>query len=253
MSDLLQYDKDGKLQLPNIKKLFLPDAEMEIMDADLSGADAMTYAVDSGCKKLLDFFANPKGKLFAWVASQHLQREITPDDPEYRPYKASHHGVWYGMEVKKLAATVGCSIEKARELLRFYNYLYPEKDKWHARLRHEVKTKGYVSNCFGRRRWFLNTNDPTLHNKIYSFIPQSTTSEVINRGWINIADNIPEAEILMQVHDSLVIQYPAEKAIELRQKILENMKIPLDYPTPIIIPADFKVSRVSYGHCKAPT
>jgi DNA polymerase I-like protein with 3'-5' exonuclease and polymerase domains len=59
-----------------------------------------------------------------------------------------------------------------------------------------------------------------------------------------------EVEILLQVHDSLVIQYPIEKAEYYRTACKEAMEIALPYKQPLIIPADIKVSTISYGDCK---
>jgi DNA polymerase-1 len=268
--DMFETNARGKIVLPNVKKIFLPDPGYEMMDADLGGADAWTYFSDSNCIKGLDFLHNPykyhpSGKLYAWVASEHLQRDVGVDDPEYKFYKGSHHGVWYGMAVRKLAITINCSVGKAGELLEFYNYLYPEKDLWHRRLISEVNARGWLENIFGRRAWFINTNDPTRKNQMFSFKAQSTTSDVINRGWVNIRRNIRFSElesgkgilfprnhpdILAQVHDSLLMQYPIPVAEEVRPLIMNEMLIPLPYAKPVRIPADFKVSTVSYGDCK---
>lgn len=254
MSEKPQFFKEakGKTYLPNVKRIFIPDFGCEIMDADLSGADAYTYFLDSECKNGIEFLLSPKGKLAAWVASNHLQREITPDDPEYKMYKASHHGWFYGMEINKLAATIGCSYSKAAELDSFYKYFYPERDAWHRRLLQEVRRKGYIENSFGRRFWFLDTNDPTLKNKIFAAIPQSTTAEVINRGWINIRRNLPQVKVLLQVHDSLTLEYPSNDAKFYRKEILKNMEVPLDYTPSVVIPVDYKVSTISYGDAEKP-
>jgi hypothetical protein len=242
-----------------------------------SGADAMVYGADSGCKNLMDFFANPKkfhpsGKLYAWVASEHLQREVSVKEDSYKLYKASHHGVWYGMQTEKLASTLGCSFSLAKSLMEFYNHIYPEKEKWHEKIQRNVKLKGYITNIFGRRGYFLNTNDATLWNKAFSFIPQSTIADVINRAWVKIAqelnmqvrdmyeDTIVYEEVsseeefiqvLMQVHDSLVLQYPVAIAEKVREPIRQSMLIPLPYDPPFSIPSDFKVSASSYGECGA--
>lgn len=254
-SQYVNYDLQGRIILPNIKKIFIPDVGKEIADADLSGADAMIYGADSECKKLMDFFENPtkfhkSGKLYAWIGSEHLQKYIDADSPEYKSYKATHHGVWYGAKYAKIAQVLSCSETKARDLTNFYDFIYPEKAKWHERLNKEVRNKGYISNIFGRRRWFLNKNDKTLENKIFAFKPSSTVADVINRGWINIREQYPDIDILLQVHDSLVMQYNIDKAEEYRPKILKAMEVPLDYNPPIIIPVDMKVSLTSYGDCE---
>ena len=70
----------------------------------------------------------------------------------------------------------------------------------------------------------------------------------MNRGVVNIGKNYGhDVDILMQVHDSIVTQYPIEKAEYYRAKIKEAMEIDIPYKNTLIIPADFKVSNHSYG------
>lgn len=251
-SKYVSYSKEGNLILPNIKKIFLPDEGMELLDGDLSGADAMVVAADSECKWLLDFFNSPKGKLYAYIASEHLQREVTSDSPEYKSYKAVCHGSNYGLGLDKLCTMLGISYTSAKSLQDFYFSLCKEIPKWHEKIRSEVNKKGFITNIFGRRGWFIDKKDPTLLNKAYAFIPQATVSDVINRGWVNIKRTLPEVDVLLQVHDSLVVQYPMEKAEFYRRKIKECMEIPLPYDPVLIIPSDFKVSTLSYGDVKKP-
>lgn len=237
---------EGSIILPNVKKIFLPDTGKEICDADLSGADIMIVAADSECKWLLDFFANPKGKVYKYIASEFFQREIT--DGEYKVYKGIFHGTNYGMGVDKLAITAGISYDLAKQLQEFYFHLNPEVKKWQDRIKLDISRKGYITNIFGRRGWFLNRNDATLFNKAFAFIPQSSIADVVNRGFVNIIENYgDDVHVLMQVHDSLVTQYPIEKAEFYRSAIKQAMEIDIPYKDILIIPADFKVSTVSYG------
>jgi DNA polymerase I-like protein with 3'-5' exonuclease and polymerase domains len=248
--DYFQDNTKGEIILPNVKKIFLPDERKEILDADLGGAEAMVYAWDSECKFLMDFFMNPKGKLYAFIASEHLQREITASSPEYTIYKSITHGSWFGLGLEKLCLMLRIPYTRGKVLKDWIDTKMPEKDRWHLRIKKEVQQNGFLTNKFGRRRWFLNKNDPTLYNKAYGFTSQSTIAEVINRAWINITDHLPEIEILLQVHDSLVMQYDVGLGEILRPKIMEEMKIPISYNPVLIIPSDFKVSTESYGACK---
>ena len=66
MNNYITSTPEGKVLLPNIKKLFLPDFDSEgntkeLADIDLSGADIQVVAADAECKWLLDYFENPKG------------------------------------------------------------------------------------------------------------------------------------------------------------------------------------------------
>lgn len=153
----------------------------------------------------------------------------------------------YGMGTDKLAVTAGISFDLAKQLQEFYFRLNPEVKLWQERIARDVAVKGYITNIFGRRGWFLNKNDVTLMNKAYAFIPQSSIADVVNRGLVNITTAYPEIDVLMQVHDSIVTQYPIEKADIYRPAIKQAMEIDIPYKNVLIIPADFKVSTVSYG------
>jgi DNA polymerase-1 len=268
----IDLDDNGNILLPNIKKIFLPDMGMEMLDGDLSGADAYVVAADSNCRFLLDFFANPKGKLYAYIASHHLQRSITSESPEYKDYKAVCHGSNYGLGLDKLCTMLNIPYDSAEKLQKYYFTLCPEIRKWQEKIVKNISTKGYITNCFGRRSWFLNKNDPTLQNKAFAFIPQSTVLDVINRGWYNIRNNLSlnrylqyienpnkdllhkinqlgdKIDVLLQVHDSLVVQYPIELGPFIRSDIKKEMEIPLPYG--ITIQADYKISTTSYGDMK---
>jgi DNA polymerase I-like protein with 3'-5' exonuclease and polymerase domains len=239
---------EGTIKLPNIKKIFIPDAGKEIADADYSGADIMVVAADSGCRWLLDFFANPKGKVYKYIASEFFQREIT--DKEYKMFKGVFHGSNYLMGVDKLASMAGISYTQAKKLQDFYFYLNPEIRKWQENIAKEVAEKGYLTTVFGRKRWFLNKQDPMLMNKATAFKPSATIADLVNHGWVSLSEKLPYVDTLMQTHDSLTCQYDIGKAEEARKGIVEAMQIPLKYPAAtLIIPAELAYSLTSYGDC----
>lgn len=251
-TNYIKYSPEGKLLLPNIKKIFIPDEGYEIADADLSGADIQVVAADSDCKWLLDYFSGPaKKKVYAQIASEFFQRDISDKSSEYKTYKGIFHGLNYKMGIKKLALLAGISEKLAEQLMEFYFQLNPEILRWHSRLEKDVKTKGYVRNKFGRRMefWFRKDN-PTVMNEICAAIPQSTIGDVINRAWVQIVNAMPHLDVLMQTHDSLTMQYPVELAEEYRSSILRNMLVPIPYDPPLYIDSDIKVSRLSYGDCE---
>ncbi len=245
---LSELTVEGSIRLPNVKKIFLPDVGMEIADLDYSGADIMVVAADSECKWLLDFFANPKGKVYKYIASEFFQREIT--DEEYKTFKAIFHGTNYLMGIDKLALMAGIPYPLAMKLQNFYFKLNPEIKVWQERVRYDVATHGYVTNIFGRRAWFVNKNDPMLINKAVAFKPQSTIADLVNRAWCNVIKELVDAGVLLQVHDSLVVQYPIEEALFYREQLIQKMQIALPFKQPLIIPADIKVSTISYGDTK---
>ena len=252
-SHYLEYNHSGGLLLPNIKKIFLADEGMKLADVDLSGADIQVVAWDSNCRWLMDYFSKPQDKkVYAYIASMFFQRDIDDKGAEYKQFKAIFHGVNYLLGLTKLAAMAGIPYSLAKELRDFYFTLNPEIPKWHDRLQSDVNNKGYITNAFGRRMWFLNKNNKNLMNEVAAGIPQSTIGDVVNRGWVAIRRALASegVRILMQVHDSLLCQYPIEKAEAIEPRLLELMKIEIPYEKKLIIPSDMKTSVKSYGDCK---
>lgn len=252
MNKYITYTTEGKILLPNIKKLIIPDEGYEIADIDLSGADIQVVAADSGCRWLLDFFSKPQDKkVYAYIASEFFQKDISDKSDEYKTYKGIFHGTNYIMGIPKLAMMAKISEKLARELQDFYFHLCPEIRKWHKRLEADVRTYGYVKNKFGRRMEFtLSRNNPTVMNEVAAAIPQSTIGDVVNRAWVNIVENMDYVDILMQTHDSLVPQYPIEKVEVARKELIQRMLIGIPYDPILYIDSDIKVSQVSLGDCK---
>ncbi|RLA60500.1 MAG: hypothetical protein DRQ89_12735, partial [Epsilonproteobacteria bacterium] len=157
----------------------------------------------------------------------------------------------YGMGVNRLAQMSGLSITLAKQLQDYYFQLNYEVKQWQDRVILEIQTKGYITNIFGRRGWYLNKNDPMLKNKALSFIPQSTIADLVNHAMAKIAKELPEVTISLQVHDSLVVQYPKEKAEHYRKEIVRCMELDIPYEPILKIPADIQVSARSYGDVRS--
>jgi len=74
-----------------------------------------------------------------------------------------------------------------------------------------------------------------------------TVAIVTNKGLLNIHRNLPEAQLLLQVHDSLVLQVPTHKTPDIYHDVLEQMLIPVPYHDPLTIPVNIAASTKSWG------
>lgn len=77
----------------------------------------------------------------------------------------------------------------------------------------------------------------------------SSVGILINRIWISLAENVPEVQVLGQVHDSLFGQIPTHRMVTLKPLIEQYAQIPVPYPEPLIIPFGLKTSPISWGDC----
>lgn len=56
--------------------------------------------------------------------------------------------------------------------------------------------------------------------------------------------------MLIQVHDSLVGQYPTHLAEGMQERILAASRVSVPYAKTLIIPSGIKTSTVSWGACE---
>ena len=161
--------------------------------------------------------------------------------------KKANHGLNYGLGYKTFALYNEMEERDAKEIVRRYHEdAYPGIRQWHEKIKRQLAKDKTLSNCFGRKRKFIDAWGMELWLDAYSFIPQSTVVDMVNIGMTKAFDDKSlDFQLLAQVHDSILIQVPPEweKAAQ------DCKKIALDYMMPTIqygarefqIPTDVKV------------
>lgn len=97
--------------------------------------------------------------------------------------------------------------------------------KWHQYVISEIKQFGCLTTPFGRRRFFFGRgNDASTHREAVAYSPQSMTGHEMDMGYLNLFRNMPEAQLLIQVHDSILFQVPYDQHGELIPKALELLR-----------------------------
>jgi len=105
-----------------------------------------------------------------------------------------------------------------------------------------------VRNAFGFRRYYFERIEGLLPEAL-AWIPQSTVAITINKGLLNLYRNLKQVQILLQVHDSLVFQYPKSEHPHILTEVKKQLQIVIPYPDPLIIPVNIKTSEKSWGEC----
>ena len=107
----------------------------------------------------------------------------------------------------------------------------------------KAKEDGYASTMFGRRRLLpeLNNSNGMLRafgERVARNMPiQGAAADIIKIAMIKVSERlkkeIPNAALIMQVHDELIVEAPedkAEKACEILKQEMENavkLKVPM--------------------------
>lgn len=117
-------------------------------------------------------------------------------------------------------------------------------DNWHNSVRHQLEQFGFIQTPhFNRRRYFFGRpdDDRTLREAI-AYAPQSMTADEIDTGLIRLWE-WGKVQPLIQVHDSILFQFPAEAEDEIVPAAMELLKviIPLKRGREFFVPCEAKV------------
>lgn len=244
--------------LPSVRKMFVPDPSYTIADIDLAGADAQVVAWDAGDEKLKTAFRNyAKGigpKIHAVNAidiyGTNRAGASGKNEPFYTYAKMGVHLTNYGGKAQTCATALGISFTEAQHFQSYWFKQHPEIKQWQENKLNELMTTRQVKNKFGFRKFFFERIDESLLGQALAWVPQSTVAITVNKAWDNIEKNIPEVRIMLQVHDSLVFQYPTHLEALLLPKIKQQSEIVIPYDDPLIIPFGIKTSTKSWGDCE---
>lgn len=249
-------DDDEGFELPNIREIFIPDEGYEIFDTDLSKADLRIVVWESGedeMKAMLREGRDPyveAAREFYRDPSIKKTRADGSENPKYRMFKSFAHGTHYLGTPHGLSQRLGLSVHDAERTQRWYFGKYPKIRLWQEDFKKKVAARRYVENIFGYRRYYFDRPDDAMMREAIAWLPQSTVALYINRIWMNLYEKYSWIWILLQVHDSLVGQYPLHRRDESKAAIADAAQIVLPYPDPLVIPVGMKSSTKSWGACE---
>lgn len=261
-------------KFPNIREIFIPDEGNTWFDLDLERADLFTvcWEADDAQLKAAMLLGTDIHLLNAYVLvgkepppleeliERHDKKEPCTCGPRcYWDYrrpmlyerefaKVFCHGTDYLGQAPTMAKHTGRTVHEVDRAQKIWFGAHPGIKTWHRRVIDQVEKHHYVENAFGYR-WYIFDRINEIMPEAVAWIPQSTTSIVINKIWDRIDKEVPEAEILIQVHDSLPGQFPTRLKQSVLPKIRACANIVVPYADPMVIPVKISTSEKSWGHC----
>ena len=217
-----------------IRKCFYPAEGCVFVDADYSQIELRILAHMSGDEKLIEAYREAKD-IHRITASQVFHTpfdEVT--DLQRRNAKAVNFGIVYGISSFGLSQGLSISRREAQEYINQYFKTYPKIKTFLDGLIESAKEKGYAVSLFGRIRPI-----PELKSKNYmqrSFGEraamnspiQGTAADIMkiamNRVYARLRREVPEARLILQIHDELLVEAPEGKAEQVQTILTEEMK-----------------------------
>src|SRR5690625_46269 len=226
-----------------IRQAFIPSKkDWVIFSADYSHIELRVLAHIAKDEKLINAFKDDTD-IHTQTAMDvfHLNRgEI--DSNMRRQAKAVNFGIVYGISDYGLSQNLGITRKDAKHFIERYFKSYPGVSKYMDDIVQEAKHQGYVSTLMKRRRYLpeitsRNFNLRSFAERTAMNTPiQGSAADIIKKAMIDLdkrlKDEKMEANILLQVHDELILEAPQEEIDELKTIVPDVMEntVQLDVP-----------------------
>lgn len=271
-SELKQY------KMPNIRRQFIPDPGYTIAEVDQAGADAQVVAWEANDEILKELF-RAKLKLHVENGKMMYGSLMGPDgrrEPYYTRVKTGVHQTNYGATPRTLSMSLGISIMEAEKFQKRWFEIHPPIKDWQERVRSDLAASRTVRNKFGFRRYYFDRVESILPEAL-AWVPQSTVAVLSNIGIANTTTNFTEQaayvdlfrglidseiekiqqelvrlgfQALLQVHDSIVFQYPTRSEHLILPLVYRALHTTVPYDDPLVIPWGLKTSTRNWGDCE---
>ena len=141
--------------------------------------------------------------------------------------KKCGHGSNYLAQPHTVAKHARIPLQYAKDFQEQYFSAFPCIPAWHQSVFYNLENLGYLISPFGRRRFFFGRpKEGATQRDAVAHVPQSMTADEINRGILNLwrADKV---QLLVQVHDSILFQFPEHLRDEIVPWAIEAIKTKL--------------------------
>lgn len=247
-SSLNDFGTGGNLQNieERLRRVFVSDPNMKFANIDLEQADsrnigALCYNVfrDSkyldACESgdLHTTVAKMSRPELPWTEDPAANRRLA-DQPYYRHLSLRHmckvlgHGTNYLGSAFEMSKHTKIEQSIIKDFQALYFQTFPAIPKLHTWVKTQVIETGNLVTPFGRKRWFFGKRDEadTLKQAV-AHLGQSMTADEMNNAMLAVW-RLRLADIMLQGHDSILIQYPEERENEILPQVLDAMRVPLE-------------------------
>ena len=216
------------------RSCFVPSEGNIFVSADYSQIELRVLAHLSGEERLINAFNEGRDvhmETASWVFG------LSPEDitAEQRRFaKVVNFGLIYGMSAHGLAQRLGIPRPQAVKMVNRYFSVLPKVREYIADSIGDAKAKGYAVSLFGRRRPLSEVstiegrgNNPIDRVAVNTPI-QSTASDIAKIALIRFSkalkDEFTGADVILQIHDSIVCECRESEADIVEKRLVEVMQ-----------------------------
>ena len=217
--------------------------------------------------RVLAEVTNDKGLIDAFLADQDIHKAtaatvygVLPDEVTRQmrdTAKMVNFGIAYGMGEFGLSSRTGMSREESEAFIAGYYANFPGIAEWQKKTLAFTHETGYAETLFGRRRYLpaiRSTNfqvRSAAEREAINMPIQGTAADIIKVAMIRIDAEMRErglkSRMILQVHDELIFECPADERDAIRDLALRLMPASIQMNVPLKV--DIKQGR-NWGEMK---
>jgi DNA polymerase-1 len=215
-----------------IRTAFVAGKGKVLVSADYSQFELRVAAALSGDKGMIDAFNGDNDIHVETAAAIYGIDSSEVTKPQRYAAKAVNFGIMYGQGPHGLSAGTGMPFGEARDFIAKYFEIRPQLKKYIDSLREKAKDDGYVETLLGRRR-----PTPDVHSSNFvvregayraaiNMPVQGTAADLMKLAMVEVDKELEalDAKQLLQIHDSILIECPAEQADRVAKVLKDKME-----------------------------
>ena len=228
-----------------MRRYFIADEGCTLIDADYSQIELRLlahisddYSMSEAFRRGTDIHRKTASAVFS-VPEEAVNEEMR------KRAKAVNFGIVYGISGFSLAKDIGTTVAEANKYIKSYLMMYPSIDRYLEDVVKEAEERGYTETLFGRRRYIheLTSSNRALKafgKRVAMNAPiQGTAADIMKLAMIRVYRRLsaeePEAKIVMQVHDELIVEAPVERAERVKHILAEEMSGAAELSVPLTV------------------
>ncbi len=221
-----------------IRTAFVAGPGRMLVSADYSQQELRLAAYLAKDEDLIDMFNRDVDVHTATAAEVYGRDQGDVTKNMRRDAKVVNFGIMYGLSTHGLVAATGMTYEQAKNFIKKYFEVRPKLVAYIDEVKEQAKTAGYTETIMGRRR-----PTPDVHSSNFMVreaamraavnMPfQGSAADIMKLAMVKVAEKLrgSDCKMLLQIHDSLIIECPETKAEETAKIVKETMESAFKLP-----------------------
>ncbi len=237
-----------------MRRFFVAESGSTLIEADYSQIELRVLAALANDENMINAFNNGED-IHKTTAAQVFNLPPEMVTPLLRSRaKAVNFGIVYGIGAFSLAKDIGVSVKEAKDYINGYLHHFSGVAEYMDKMIETAKDNGYAETLFHRRRYLpeLASSNHMMRafgERVARNMPiQGTAADIIKIAMIRVCESLEKenmkSRLILQVHDELIVESPADEAEKALQIVTREMENACELRVRLV--ADGKIGKTWY-------